>query len=225
MYQHRNSAGGVIDLPANKVVCVGKNYQDHIDEMNKHFRSSDSAEPLLFMKPLNSLCALEQTVKIPDDKGACHNEVEVAILLQRRLCRCDDAKEAEQAIWGLGVALDLTLRDIQLKLKKAGHPWERSKSFDGSCPISSFAPKSQFQCLNNIDFSLEVNESIRQKGNTKDMLVGIVELLMKMSHAFTLDVGDIILTGTPSGVGPLLKGDTLRVKMAHHFDIQTQVIC
>ncbi|NMH61327.1 fumarylacetoacetate hydrolase family protein [Alteromonas ponticola] len=224
MYQHVDTTGRVIDLPVSKVVCVGKNYQDHINEMEKHFKSAAADDPLLFMKPLNSLCSLALPVKIPTDKGECHNEIEVAVLLQHRLCNCDDAKEAGQAIWGLGLALDLTLRDVQLKLKQAGHPWERAKAFDGSCPVSAFVPKSQFPYLDDIAFSLNVNQVIRQQGNTNSMLIGIVELIMQMSQTFTLDAGDIILTGTPSGVGALNEGDVLQMKLASHLDVQTKVI-
>ncbi|MCW8107198.1 fumarylacetoacetate hydrolase family protein [Alteromonas ponticola] len=224
MYQHSDNAGGVIDLPVNKVVCVGKNYQDHVIEMEKHFKSTVGDTPLIFMKPRNSICSLSHPVKIPSDKGECHNEVEVALLLQHRLCNCDDLKEAEQAIWGIGIALDLTLRDIQLELKKAGQPWERAKAFDASCPVSAFVPKSQFQHLDDITFSLQVNGSIRQQGSTKHMLVGMVDLVMQMSQAFTLDAGDIILTGTPSGVGPLAKGDELQLRLGSHLDVHTKVI-
>ncbi len=225
MYQHTDNAGDVIDLPVNKVVCVGRNYQDHISEMNKQFKPADNGNILLFMKPRNAICAMAEPIKIPTDKGECHNEIEVALLLQHRLCNCKDEKEAKRAIWGVGLALDLTLRDIQLSLKKAGQPWERAKAFDGSCPVSAFIHKSQFQSLSDIEFNLQVNNVARQQGNTKDMLVGVTDLIMQMSQAFTLDAGDIILTGTPSGVGPLYKGDLIHSKLANLISIQTEVIC
>ncbi len=224
MYQHTDNVGEVIDLPVNKVVCVGRNYEAHINEMNKHFKSVNTDNILLFMKPSNAICSMAQPIKIPDGKGECHNEIEVALLLCHQLTNCESAEEALEAVWGVGLALDLTLRDIQLSLKQAGQPWERAKAFDGSCPVSAFIPKSQVESLSDLEFSLQVNSSIRQQGNTSDMLVSITDLIMQMSNAFTLNPGDILLTGTPSGVGPLVKGDVIHAKLSNLLHVQTEVI-
>jgi 2-keto-4-pentenoate hydratase/2-oxohepta-3-ene-1,7-dioic acid hydratase in catechol pathway len=129
-----------------------------------------------------------------------------------------------KAIAGYGVALDLTLRELQGKLKKAGQPWEKAKGFDNSCPISGFIPASDFQGdPQNTPLGLKVNGDVRQLGNTADMIHKIVPLIAYMSRFFTLKSGDVILTGTPEGVGPLSSGDELDVTFNGH-SLTTRVL-
>lgn len=218
MYQHKNIQGEVISLPTGKVVCIGRNYLDHIDEM----KSEVPAEPLLFMKPKAALCDLTKPLVVPKDKGECHNELEVAILLGKPLVNAD-IDSVGDAIWGVGLALDLTLRDVQASLKAKGQPWERAKAFDFSCPVSGFIPVSRVTQLQDLHFSLHINDEVRQQGNTSMMLHSIAALIAHMSTVFSLEAGDIILTGTPKGVGPLLPSDRLTVSLHDHFDITTKV--
>jgi len=122
------------------------------------------------------------------------------------------------------VALDLTLRDIQGKMKKAGQPWEKAKAFDNSCPISGFIPAGEFTGdPQNTPLSLRVNDEVRQSGNTADMIHKIVPLIAYMSRFFTLRAGDVILTGTPEGVGPLNSGDALDITFDNH-SLSTRVL-
>ncbi|WP_218355281.1 fumarylacetoacetate hydrolase family protein [Alteromonas lipotrueiana] len=219
MYQHLDSQGSPIALPAAKVVCVGRNYLDHIQELNSQMPS----EALLFMKPKAALCHMHQPINIPADKGECHNELEVAVLINKPLKNADEA-QAVQAIWGVGLALDLTLRDVQSQLKKSGQPWERAKAFDSSCPVSNFVPRSQFSDLQNLDFWLTVNDKVRQQGNTSAMMRPVAALLAEISAEFSLEPGDIVLTGTPKGVGPLAHNDTITVCLSSEIEITTSVV-
>ncbi|PWC11471.1 fumarylacetoacetate hydrolase family protein [Brenneria roseae subsp. americana] len=206
MYQHRDWQGALLDFPVNKVVCVGSNYSEHIKEMG----SATPTEPVLFIKPETSLCDLRQPVAIPKNLGTVHHEVELAVLIGTPLKQANEERVA-RAIAGYGVALDLTLRDLQSELKKAGRPWEKAKAFDGSCPLSGFIPVSEFGDPQQTELGVKVNDEVRQQGNTRDMITPILPLIAYMSRFFTLRAGDIILTGTPQGVGPIQSGDMLKI--------------
>ncbi|GGF53414.1 fumarylacetoacetate hydrolase family protein [Alteromonas lipolytica] len=219
MYQHQNDSGQAIDLPVGKVVCVGRNYLDHIQELNNEVPS----EPLLFMKPATALCDVTLPVHIPLGLGECHNELEVALLIGQPLSQCTSTEAAAAAIWGIGLALDLTLRDVQQRLKDKGQPWERAKAFDGACPVSGFTPLTDPALLSGLEFGLTINGETRQQGNTKMMMRDALSLLCAISEVFSLQPGDIVLTGTPKGVGPLQQGDSLQLQMAPWFDISTRV--
>jgi 2-keto-4-pentenoate hydratase/2-oxohepta-3-ene-1,7-dioic acid hydratase in catechol pathway len=132
-------------------------------------------------------------------------------------------QQAVSAIIGVGLALDLTLRDLQNELKQKGHPWEKAKAFDGSCPLSAFDPIESFDALDNIELQLTVNGAVRQKGSSRQMLTDIVSLIEYISHWFSLMPGDVVLTGTPAGVGPLQPGDELQIDLLDHFTTKTTV--
>jgi 2-keto-4-pentenoate hydratase/2-oxohepta-3-ene-1,7-dioic acid hydratase in catechol pathway len=218
MYQHRDWHGALLDFPVNKVVCVGNNYADHIKEMG----SQISAEPVVFIKPETALCDIRQPLAIPKDLGAVHHEVELAVLIGTPLKQATEDRVAN-AIAGYALALDLTLRDLQTKFKAAGQPWEKAKGFDGSCPISGFIPVSEFGDAQQADLQLFVNGETRQEGNTHNMLTPLLPLIAYMSRYFTLRAGDIILTGTPQGVGPLKAGDEI-VATLNGKSVSTRVI-
>lgn len=218
MYQHLSIDNGEVSLPSGKVVCVGRNYLDHIHELNNAIPD----EPLLFMKPSTALCTMHQNIAIPSGQGECHNEVEVAILIGSQLSHADEL-EVQNGLWGVGIALDLTLRDKQTQLKEKGQPWEMAKAFDGSCPVSQFVPLDKIGDLNQLAFSLSVNGEIRQQGHTKMMMRSTLSLISYISHYFTLLPGDIVLTGTPAGVGPLRMGDQLELMLDDYFSVKTQV--
>ena len=219
MYQHHCISGDAIDLPIGKVVCVGRNYLEHIKELNNDVPK----QPLLFIKPSTALCDIQQPIYIPKGHGSCHNELEIAVLIGERLTNSDE-KSAKQGILGLGLALDLTLRDVQDQLKADGQPWERAKSFDSSCPMSNFVPVGDIDLERNIQFSMAVNGKLRQQGNSVHMMHSILSLLVNISQTFTLLPGDIVLTGTPKGVGPLEVGDDLDIMLIDHFSVKTKVI-
>lgn len=216
-YQHQNIAGESIDLPVGKVVCIGGNYADHIKEMS----SVVNEDAVFFIKPNTAIVPLSPGFAIPSGLGPCHNELEIAVLLKDKLTHADEA-QAENAIWGYGLALDLTLRQVQADLKKIGRPWERAKGFDGACPLSPFIAKTEFDDIQNVDFSLTVNQQVRQASNTKYMIRSITKTLVEMSACFTLLPGDVIITGTPAGVGPLESGDKLALRL-NPYTFYTQV--
>lgn len=223
-YNHKWFQGGSSELAANKVVCVGQNYADHIKEMQAVFTEKPSSEtsdklPVLFLKPGAALCSANQDIKIShlSHLGAMHHELEIAVLIGKPLN--SQSENHLDAIAGVGLAIDLTLRDLQTKLKKHGHPWERSKSFDGSCPISEFIPLPNGDTdlnLTDLDLSFSVNQQVRQRGNSAMMLTPIEALLREITTLFTLEPGDIVLTGTPAGVGPLLAGDVISATLNQH---------
>lgn len=217
-YCHRSINHTVISLPVGKVVCVGRNYVDHIQELNNEVPE----EPLLFIKPATSLCDVQNTIRIPQNLGACHNEIEVCVLLKDKL-RKTSADAVLNSIWGVGIGLDLTLRDLQTKLKSKGLPWERAKGFDDACPVSAFVPIDEIQDVTKLPFSLKVNHEKRQDGNTGLMIWSIASLLSEISQVFTLMPGDIVMTGTPKGVGPLYVGDKLTLTLADKLHLECQV--
>ncbi|QNI01796.1 fumarylacetoacetate hydrolase family protein [Halomonas sp. SH5A2] len=202
-----------------KVVCVGRNYADHAKELDNPVPS----QPLLFIKPATSVVDLQQPLSPPFHRGEVHYEIELALLVGKTI---SDATpdEASAAITGLGLALDLTLRDVQTELKEKGHPWEIAKAFDGACPLSPFLPLSREPNWNALAFKLEIDGEERQHGEGADMIFTIPTLVAEMSRHFTLEAGDVILTGTPSGVGELQRGSTLRMTLTGGLDITTSVV-
>lgn len=201
-----------------KVVCVGRNYADHAKELDNPVPS----EPLLFIKPATSVVDIEQPLSPPFSQGDVHYETELALLVGETLTHATP-DEAERAIVGIGLALDLTLRDVQTKLKEKGHPWEIAKGFDGSCPLSRFLPLSRVPNWNALAFTLEVDGEVRQHGEGSDMIFAIPSLVAEMSRHFTLEPGDVILTGTPAGVGELTRGTSLRLTLTGGLEVTTTV--
>ena len=210
-YQHRYLDGSPLALPVGKVVCIGRNYLDHIRELNNAVPET----PILFMKPATALVNLDTPIRLPAGRGECHHEVELAVLVGRELCNAN-AEMARVAVAGYGIGLDLTLRDLQNDLKKKGHPWETAKAFDGACPLSPFLKPEALPEPQATDLALQVNGAWRQQGNTRLMMIGVFDLMAYISTHFTLQPGDVVLTGTPAGVGPLHAGDTLLLRLADH---------
>ncbi|MBL8259756.1 MAG: fumarylacetoacetate hydrolase family protein [Candidatus Competibacteraceae bacterium] len=208
-YQHRYLDGSPLALPAGKVVCIGRNYLDHIRELN----NAPPDTPILFIKPATSLSALDDPIRLPAGRGGCHHEVELAVLVGQEL-RDADAATARQGVAGYGVALDLTLRDLQTELKRKGYPWETAKAFDGSCPLSPFLKPRDLPDPQAVEITLRIGGEFRQQGHTGQMMIGIFDLMAHISTHFTLLPGDVVLTGTPAGVGPLRSGDQLLLGLA-----------
>lgn len=202
-----------------KIVCVGRNYADHAKELDNPVPS----EPLLFIKPSTSAVRLEKLVDAPFSRGDVHFETELALLIGKQVSDAS-SDEAERAVVGIGLALDLTLRDIQARLKEKGHPWEIAKAFDGSCPLSSFLRLSQVPNWSALAFTLEIDGELRQRGECADMLFPVAPLVSEMSRHFTLEPGDVILTGTPAGVGPLPRGASLHFTLTGGLEVTTNVV-
>lgn len=206
-YVHTFLDGGPCELRLGKVVCVGRNYAAHARELG----NAVPEEPILFLKPATAVVALEQGVTLPAGRGECHHETEVTLLIGRTLKNAGEA-ECHTAIAGIGLGLDLTLRDLQNELKKKGHPWEVAKAFDGAAPLSGFLRPDGF-VLDDLRFSLRVNGELRQRGHSADMITPILPLLAYISRIFTLEPGDVVMTGTPEGVAALRSGDALVLEM------------
>ncbi|WP_165666157.1 fumarylacetoacetate hydrolase family protein [Metapseudomonas otitidis] len=219
-YQHQYVDGTRIHFPLGKVVCIGRNYAEHAKELNNPVPT----EPLLFIKPASSVVAIEGGFSIPEDRGAVHYEAEIAVLIGKPLSRHPSAEEARDAISGFAPALDLTLRDVQAKLKEKGWPWEVAKAFDGACVLAPFIPGDAVEALDDIGIRLTINGEVRQDGNSRDMLNPILPLLQAISQHFSLQPGDVVLTGTPVGVGPLHKGDALVLELVGHSAFESGVI-
>ncbi len=209
-YQHLWIDNTPVDLPVGKVVCVGRNYAEHARELGNEVPDS----PILFMKPATALAPFNDHIVIPTDQGEVHHEIEIAVLVREPLHQAT-AREVQYSLAGYALALDLTLRDVQNALKEKGQPWERAKAFDGACPISGFVDARGISVRQPLELSLRINGDVRQQGSTAQMLFPIFELVAHISNTFTLNPGDVVLTGTPAGVGPLQPGDQLEARMGN----------
>ncbi|AKA21762.1 fumarylacetoacetate hydrolase family protein [Pseudomonas chlororaphis] len=208
-YQHQYVDGTRIHFPVGKIVCIGRNYAEHARELDNPVPS----EPLLFIKPGSCVVPLEGGFAIPTERGSVHYEAEIAVLIGKPLSTRPSREEVLDAISGFAPALDLTLRDKQAELKAKGLPWEISKCFDGACVLAPFVVGSTFPDLADIGIRLTINGEVRQDGNSSIMLNPIVPMIQYMAGCFSLQAGDVILTGTPVGVGPLNVGDELVLEL------------
>lgn len=188
-----------------KLICIGRNYVDHAKEMNSPLPEN----PVFFMKPDTCIIRNNQPFFYPDFTKELHYEIEFVVKLSR-LGRNISEKFAHRYYNEVGLGVDFTARDLQQECKQKGLPWEISKAFDGSAPISRFVPKTQFERIENIDFCLEKNGEIVQKGNTGNMIFHIDKLIAYASKFVTIRTGDLLFTGTPAGVGPVKIGDRLK---------------
>ena len=217
-YQHQWLDGSAINLPVGKAVCVGRNYAAHAKELGNAVPET----PILFLKPSTALVPLSPCFTIPNDRGSCHYETEIAVLIGKTVSNLR-VEEVPQAIVGYGLALDLTLRDVQNQLKAQGYPWEVAKAFDGACPLSPFVKPELVADIKHTEFSLMVNGELRQHGFSHDMITPVYELIAYISQIFTLQAGDIVLTGTPEGVAALQRGDKLVLSMVGQV-FETEVV-
>lgn len=188
-----------------KIICIGRNYADHAKEMN----SAISSKPMFFMKPDIAILRPGYHFYYPSFSKDIHFECEIVV----KICKVGkniSEKFAHTYYESIGLGIDFTARDLQKECKEKGHPWEIAKSFEGSAPLSGeFIPKEKLD-LTNIEFRLEQNGEVVQRGFTKDMIFDIDTLICYVSQFMTLKKGDLIFTGTPSGVGPIAIGDRLK---------------
>lgn len=187
-----------------KIICIGLNYRKHAMELGRPLPE----EPVVFLKPDSAILKNNKPFFLPGFSSMIHYEAEVVIKISK-LGKGISAKFAHRYYDELTVGIDITARDIQNRNSAAGLPWELSKCFDGAAPLGKFVPVSSIGDVNNTDFRLEINGRIVQQGNTSDMIFSINEIVSYVSKFFTLKTGDLIFTGTPSGVGPLKKKDNL----------------
>lgn len=187
-----------------KIICIGLNYRKHAHELGWPLPS----EPVVFMKPDSSILKNNKPFFLPDFSVDIQYEVEIVVRISK-LGKGIASKFAHRYYDAITLGIDITARDLQSRLKSDGMPWELSKCFDGAAPIGEFIPISEFKNISDINFRLEINNKVRQEGNSSDMIFGIDKLIEYVSRYFTLKTGDLIFTGTPPGVGKMQKNDNL----------------
>jgi len=187
-----------------KIICIGLNYRKHAMEMGRQLPE----EPVIFLKPDSSILKNNKPFFLPGFSSMIQYEAEIVLKISK-LGKGISAKYAHRYFDELTLGIDITARDIQNRHSAAGLPWELSKCFDGAAPIGKFVPVSSISDMKNLEFRLEINKKIVQKGNISDMIFDFNEIIAYVSKFFTLKTGDLIFTGTPSGVGPLKKNDNL----------------
>ena len=196
-------------IDVGKIVAVGRNYADHIREMGG---DPNASPPVLFFKPSTALVPDGGTIEIPAGMGEVHHEVELVVVIGkdgRRIAK----EDALDHVLGYAVGLDLTLRDVQAEAKKKGTPWALSKGFDGSAPVSLVAPRDEIGDGSGLGIRTSVNGTIRQEAVTDRMIHDVPSLVALASRLVTLERGDLLFTGTPEGVGPVVPGDVLEAEI------------
>ena len=188
-----------------KIICIGRNYAEHAKELN----NAIPTEPVFFMKPDTALLKDGEPFYYPDITKDLHHEIEIVIKINK-VGKHIDEQFAHKYYDEIGLGIDFTARDLQAECKAKGLPWEKAKAFDNSAPIGKFISKDKLGNLSEIEFELKINGQSRQFGNTKDLLFSFDQIISYVSKYVTLKVGDLIYTGTPSGVGAVEIGDKMR---------------
>jgi fumarylpyruvate hydrolase len=197
-------AGSANRFPVRRIFCVGRNYAAHAREMG----NDDREPPFFFTKPADAIVANNSSVPYPGRTANFHHEVELVVAIGSPGANCSK-NDASALIYGYAVGIDLTRRDLQSALKDKGHPWDVSKGFDKSAPIAAIHPRKDVGLIETGEIWLKVNGKERQRGNVADMTWKVPEIIAELSTFFALAPGDLIFTGTPSGVGALVRGDVI----------------
>ena len=202
-----------------KIICVGRNYAEHAKELGNEVPE----KPVLFLKPPSALIYSGGEIIHPDFGNELHHEVELVLLIGETVSKANKT-QAEKAIIGYGVGLDMTLRDVQDGLKKKGHPWTLAKCFDTSAAISDFILKKDYQLKSDEKLELKVNGVVKQSDTLKSMIFNPAEIVEYVSSIMTLEKGDLIFTGTPAGVSRVNKGDKLEAKLGEVAELVCTVV-
>ena len=187
-----------------KIICIGRNYAAHIEEL----KNEQPGQPVVFLKPDTALLKGGAPFLYPDFSKNIHHEIELVLKISKE-GKYIQPQFAHRYFEEIGLGIDFTARDLQDQCKAKGLPWEIAKAFNGSAPIGEFKSVAELGDLKNLDFHLEINGEVRQKGNTGLMLFDFATIIAYVSQFFTLKKGDLIYTGTPAGVGPVQLGDQL----------------
>ncbi|NQT97495.1 MAG: fumarylacetoacetate hydrolase family protein [Candidatus Marinimicrobia bacterium] len=193
-------------IQSTRIFCIGRNYLDHVNELS----NQRPAEPVIFMKPPTCLVKPGLPIQFPKHGQELQHEVEVVVQIGTA-GYVKSVEEAKTFIAAITIGLDLTLRDVQSGLKQKGLPWEKAKAFENSAPIGDLLPYNDQIDLETISFGCRVNGQERQVGNTGNMLFSIPEILLAISTIWKFEIGDLIYTGTPAGVGSLNTGDEIEI--------------
>lgn len=205
-------------IPVGKMVCVGRNYSEHVKELGNKLPE----KPVVFLKPNSSLIFSGDKIIYPTFSNEMHHEVELVLLIGKEIKNANPGK-AEDAIEAYGVGLDMTLRDLQTKLKEKGHPWTIAKGFDTSAVISEFVSKKDYTLTLDERIILSVNGVKRQDDLLNKMIFSPAEIVEYLSSLMTLNKGDIIFTGTPKGVSKVNKGDKIFARISGIAELSCEV--
>lgn len=200
------------DLTYGSVYCIGRNYVDHIKEMD----SVQTTDPVVFLKPRSSIIHNGDTVHIPKQSNDVHHEAELVLLIGKEIKDCSK-NEALESVEAFGIGIDFTARDLQSKAKTNGLPWTLAKGFNTFAPLGNFVPYDGSQNIEDLEITLSVNGKLKQNDSTSLMIFSPAEIISYLSRQFTLTPGDLIFTGTPKGVSPVHTGDNVRATLGDHL--------
>ena len=196
-------------VQVNNIFCIGRNYVDHIAEL----KNETPTEPVVFMKPNNSILHQGAAIELPAYSASVHYECELVLLIGEDADGVD-AENPLNIIAGYGVGLDLTARDVQGRLKEKGLPWTKAKGFRGAACVSDFVAADKLSRPQDCEFTFKVNGEMRQHGHTSHMIYPLAAILQELAESYGLRAGDVVFTGTPAGVGQLHSGDKLALDLA-----------
>jgi fumarylpyruvate hydrolase len=198
-------SGADARFPVRRIFCVGRNYADHVREMGNDPKSEP---PLFFTKPADAVVESGATIPYPTQTSNFHHEVELVVAIGRGGAAIEQ-RNALEHVWGYAVGVDLTRRDRQAEAKQAGAPWDAAKAFDNSAPIGAISPVSAAGHPTKARIWLKVNDAPKQDANVAEMIWSVPEIIAALSQTWALQPGDLIFTGTPSGVSALKAGDVV----------------
>ncbi|HOJ17211.1 MAG TPA: fumarylacetoacetate hydrolase family protein [Ignavibacteriaceae bacterium] len=207
------------EYSVGKIICLGRNYAEHIKELG----NEPSELPVIFLKPASALIYSKHPIEIPAYSQNMHHEIELVLLIGKKL-KDANAVEAEEAIIAYGVGLDMTLRDVQDNLKKKGQPWTTAKCFDMSALVSDFLAKEEHKVSPEDWMTLKVNGVVRQRQQLNKMIFPPARIVEYISSFMTIEEGDLVFTGTPSGVSKVVKGDKLYGEITNVASFETEII-
>lgn len=211
--------GQAARFPVRRILCVGRNYASHAREMGG---DPDREPPFFFMKPADAVVDSGSVVPYPPETHDLHHEIELVVAIGARAFELP-ARQATSVIWGYAVGIDLTRRDLQKHAKEKARPWEWAKAFDHSAPVAPVRPVSEMGHLEREDIWLSVNGELRQQASLSEMIWSVPEIISVASRFVALEPGDLLFTGTPEGVGPLLPGDRVRGGVTSLVDIAIDI--
>jgi fumarylpyruvate hydrolase len=213
-------AGDARRFAVNRIYCVGRNYADHAREMG---HDPDREPPFFFMKPASAIVTDGGNMQYPSLSNDVHHEIEMVVAIGKGGANIA-ADKALDHVYGYGVGLDMTRRDLQGEAKKMGRPWDTGKAFDQSAPCSALVPVAQCGHPSKGSIRLMVNGEVRQEGDLNQLIWNVPDTIAYLSTLFTLQAGDLIFSGTPAGVGPIKKGDVLEGEVAGLPVLKTRII-
>ncbi|HWU16645.1 MAG TPA: fumarylacetoacetate hydrolase family protein [Devosia sp.] len=202
-----------------RIYCVGRNYVEHIREMGNDEREP----PFFFAKPADAVVVGGAAIPYPPQTDDFHHEIELVVAIGKEGADIP-VEQALAHVYGYAAGLDMTRRDIQAIAKKSGRPWEMAKAFDHSAPIGTIEPASEIGHPDTGAITLSVNGTVRQKGDLSEQIWNVSEAIAYLSGFVTLKPGDLIMTGTPSGVGAVVKGDVLEGAIEGVGSVRTSIV-